>query len=483
MKSIFNRFRHAPKRLMFVAALIAAVAVPVVAMAWGPDRPTFTMETPSDHITFDSITNNPEVGDERNFVVVKDAADANGGGWQDTVNVQSGHEYLVRVYVHNNAASNLNLVATNTRVMANIPTNTAKSLEINGFVSADNATPKEVWDQATLQSTTDFNLAYVAGSAMYYNNVFGKTGVSLSDNIVTSSGALVGYDKLDGRIPGCLQYAGYVTFKVKPQFAQSANFTLTKTVSKHNANNWVKSYQAQPGETVDYLLNYVNVGEAAQKDVVIKDVLPADMNYVNGSTYVANDTNPNGTKVSDNITSKNGINIGTYAQNGGAYIKFSATVAANDNLDVCGTNTLHNVARAETDFGYKEDSADVTVNKTCTPPKVQACNIATKTIETVDKSKIDNVHYTTDLSKCTATKTVKACNLDTKTIETVEQSKIDNVHYTTDLTKCASTPVTPPTTPPVLPHTGITDGILNVLGAGTLVATVGMYIASRRNLG
>ena len=38
--------------------------------AWGPERATFTMENPATYPTFNSITNNPTIGDERDFVRV-----------------------------------------------------------------------------------------------------------------------------------------------------------------------------------------------------------------------------------------------------------------------------------------------------------------------------------------------------------------------------------------------------------------------------
>lgn len=381
MSKLLSLVRRAPKRTSAVFAMIAAaVVVPAALLAWGPtDRPTFTADHPADHVTFDSITDNPDYGDERNFVRIKDASDTSAGNWKDSLAVQPGKEYLVQMYVHNNAASSLNLVANNTRVMANIPTNTAKSIDVNGFITADNATPKQIWDQATFTSSTDFNLAYVPGSAMYYNNVFGPSGIQLSDSIVTSAGALVGYDKLDGKVPGCFNYSGYVSFKVKAQVAQTANFTVSKEVSKHGANNWVENYAAKPGETVDYLIEYKNIGQAQQDNVMVKDTLPTGESYVNGTTVLGNAQHPAGLAASDNIT-QGGINIGSYATNGTAWVIFSAKVADNDQLPTCGVNNLVNTARVETDYGYKEDTAGVTVNKECQTPPVYTCDALTKNL-------------------------------------------------------------------------------------------------------
>ncbi len=369
---ILEKLRRVPTRYTALAAIaFAVVTVPAVLFAWGPTRPTYTMQTPADHVTFNSITNNPEVGDERNFVGIREAGSTS--TWSDSMKVQAGKSYTVRVYVHNNAATNLNAsgkgIARDVTASVNLPTTTAKSIQVDGTISASNASPKQVWDDAVFTGDQNFNLSYVKGSLKYENNAFGAAGTALPESIFTSSGAKLGYDKLDGTIPGCLQYAGYISFTVKPQFAQTASFTMSKLVSKHGANSWVDSYAAQPAETVDYLVQYKNTGDVQQNGVVVKDQLPAGTSYVAGSTVLGNSVNPSGIKTNDGITTS-GLNIGSYAKNGNAWLIYSAKIATQDKLP-CGPQKLTNTATVETDYGTKSDTADVTVNgATCRPPVV-----------------------------------------------------------------------------------------------------------------
>ena len=71
MSTLTSLIRRAPKRLFAAVAVIAAaIIVPAAVLAWGPDRPTFTIEQPANYVTFNSITNNPVHGDERNFVLL-----------------------------------------------------------------------------------------------------------------------------------------------------------------------------------------------------------------------------------------------------------------------------------------------------------------------------------------------------------------------------------------------------------------------------
>lgn len=495
--------RNASARVVALSALaVATVAVPATLLAWGPERPTYTVNHPADHVTFNSITDNPNIGDERNFVGIRENGTT--GKWQDTQTVTPGKEYVVRLYIHNNAAENLKLVANNVTAKVNLPTVTAKSIEVQGFINSTNASPKEVYDHATFNAAENFNLAVVPGSMKYYNNANGN-GFSLPETLFTSTGAKLGYDKMDGNIPGCFQYAGYLTFIVKPQFAAKQDFTMNKLVSKHGENKWVDNYAAKPGETVDYLLEYKNTGNAQQDNVTFRDTLPADQTYVAGSTVFGNSKFPNGNKATDDITGV-GVNVGSYAAGANAWLLFSAKVAANGDLDKCGPNTMTNTAKVSAAGTSKSDTAVVTVNKECvqevkevevcrlsdkkivkiseteynankakystnlddckvtpTPVEVEVCRLSDKKIVTVSDAEYtankDKYSKTLDDCKETTPETIKVCRLEDKKIVTIDMNDFDDAIYSKVLDKCKTpeVPVTP-TTPetPETPETPVT---------------------------
>ena len=549
MSTLNSLIRRAPKRFSAVVAILAAaVIIPAAAFAWGPDRQTFTMASPSDHVQFNSITDNPD-GDERNFVGVRETTAAN--VWKDDMTVQPGKEYYVRMYVHNNAATSENLVAQNVTAKVNLPTTTGKSVQVNGFVSASNVGANnkgdkghyaEVYDHATFNSPTDFNLAYVSGSLKYENNAFGPNGTPLPESIFTSAGAKLGYKTLDGNIPGCFQYSGYVTFKVKPQFAKTTNFTLTKEVSKHGENKWVENYQAQPGEVVDFMLVYKNTGEVRHDDVTFRDTLPTGLSYVANSNTWSNARTQNVPVTTSNLTNGTGINVGSYLPGANAYTIFSAKVAEKEQLK-CGVNSLLNKGKVNTGGYSVEDDATVTVNKECAPVVKYTCDAlgikvlsrtefqfttkysvqnatfksVTYTIKDASGKVVDTktsgaeaytytqntpgkytvvavVSFTVNGQTKTATskacegafevpKTpgdITVCELATKKSVTIKESAFDASKYSKDFNDCKETP---PVTPPELPHTGATDNIVAVLGLGALVAGVVYYVASRRALG
>lgn len=440
MSSTLSLIRRAPKRFTAVVAMVAAaIIIPAAVLAWGPNRQTFTTAAPADYVTFNSIVDNPAHGDERNFVQVKEAGAAN-STYAENVSLTPGKTYTVFMYYHNNAASNLNAngsgIAHGAYAKAEIPAVVAKGstgTKAVGYIGANNSNPLQVWDDISFSNATagDIALRFVDGSAKIYNNG-GANGATLSDSIITS-GATIGYDALNGDIPGCNEYAGYITFDV---VADQSNFTIQKQVRLAGTTEWKESVEAQPGATVEYQLEYKNTGTTAQNNVVLKDTLPANVSYIAGSTYLKNAANPNAKQVSDNLTTATGINIGNYTAGSNAFVKFSAKVNASAEV-FCGITTLTNVARVETNNGSKQDTADVVVksNKECQPGQITVCEIATKKLVTIKESDFNSAKYTKDLSQCQS-----------------------------------------------LPQTGTTENIVAVIGLGAVVAAAAYYVASRRAL-
>lgn len=539
MSKLISLIRRAPKRASAILAIaVAAIIIPVAAQAWGPDRPVFHGSTPATYPVFNSMVDNPQVGDERNFVRIRESGT---NEYINQVNFVPGKVYDVSVYYHNNAASDLNASgkgqakdATLKMQVPNVVT-AGVNAALTGTISASNTNPLVVWDEAYGKNTTnaDIALRYVAGSASFISNG-AINGQKVPDSLFTT-GAKLGFDAQDGTVPGCNHYAGFVNFKIR---VDQPNFTVKKEVSV-DGKTWVDgSVKAAPGSTVQYRLNYENTGTNQQDNVLLRDMLPQGITYVNGSSLIANSTTGGQYKSTIDGITTNGINAGSYQPQGNVYFKFSAKLPNEDALQ-CGTNTFKNVLRVTTNAGYKEDDATVTVDKDCKPVVKYTCdalgvtvvdrtNFTFNTKYTVENATFKSVTYVvkdangkvvdtktsngtslnytqTAAGKYTvqatvtvtvdgATQTVTSdackasfevpaqpsditvCELSTKQIVTINANQYDEAKYSKDLSKCAETPVTPPE----LPHTGISENIVAVVGLGALIASAAYYIASRR---
>ena len=196
--------------------------------AWGPqDRETFTWDNPAKFATFNSMTDNPSLGHESNFVRIREAD--SGAKYGREVTLEAGKEYEVFIYYHNNGAANYgsSVMADNVRVKANFPTElmAGQAGAVKATISATNTTPLEVWDTAYMNAEEDLRLTYVPNSATLHN---GSTGEYATDGTILDSeslfgdGAKIAYfsgsanhpNEGWGFIPGCNEYAGYVTYRI-----------------------------------------------------------------------------------------------------------------------------------------------------------------------------------------------------------------------------------------------------------------------------
>lgn len=492
--NLIQKISKTPKRFIALSALLVAGVATAVTFAWGPSRPTYTIEKPADKVTFNSITNNPIDGDERNFARAVETSDPVG----DIANVEAGKTYTIRMVAHNNAAANLNLKATGTRASVGIPSKSGTSLSVTNFVTADNATPKEVWDEVVFKSNKEFSLVYVPGSARIYNSGYAKggNGQALPDSLVTSAGAKLGYEKAgDGIIPGCFQYLSYVEYKVRPQFAEIPDFSITKDVRKSGTTTYGQTASVNPGEKVDFRITFKNTGESTLKNVIIKDALPAGMTYVAGTAKLQNSNYvyPNMYSLNEKLFSE-GSNIGTYTVGANAFVTFSATVNSNDKLAVCGLNSLRNVAKAETDFGNKEDDAVVTVDKKCEEKTIRVCRLSDKKYPHIIKeSEFDKNKHSMDPNDCKEAPKddkIKVCRLEDKQIVWISKDEFDKKRHSENFSDCENIPVVPetpetpetPGTPEEIPSTGPEALIGGIVGSGALSYGAYTYASSRRAL-
>jgi|InofroStandDraft_1065614.scaffolds.fasta_scaffold15797_3 uncharacterized repeat protein (TIGR01451 family) len=371
------------------AAIAGVAAVPSLVSAWGDNgdyddghRRSYTVEEIEsgilgDKIVFNSINvSKPIGGDERAFVAARENTGINAGKdnkWTSVndVKVEDGKEYIVRMYVHNNSPKGYGAVAENTRVKFNVPSASGKSVKVNGFISSSNANPSKYVDYVNFVSDTNFHLEYVYGSALLENNKVGANGgIQLSDDIIQAkdAGVLIGYDALDGKVPGCYQYANYVTIRVKAVFDYGFNVEKKVRLAGDTDKTWKETVEAKVGDKVEFQIHYQNTSSEWQEHVSIRDILPSNLRYVEGSTKLMNANHPNGDSVNEDYLVGDGLKIGSYSPKANAYIMFTAEVV-DDNL-ACGSNTLINWAQVRVNNdndNFIKDDARVHLTKVCEP--------------------------------------------------------------------------------------------------------------------
>ena len=351
-----------------IATLGLSLATCFSVAAWGPERPTFTMQEPATYPTFNSITDNPTIGDERDFVRIGQI-NADVTEMSNEVEIVPGKQYLVYIYFHNNASATYNDsahnnsgVALRTRLSSSYSTilNPGERGQVSATVTADNSNPLSVWDEAYMFTTSDkVVMKYVEGSAKIYND-WKANGSIMPSSLFTEEGTLLGLNSLNGVVPGCEEYHGVVSYVLQ---ADEIGGSIEKTVSK-DGDEFLKSVDLKPGDEVTFKLTIKNTGDIALTNATIKDTLPEGLELVPGSVRLrANESTVEDT-LSDNILGT-GYNLGTIGTGNVVYITYKAkTVGDFDCQGIELKNTATLIYDSELATGdQKTDESSVIVTK------------------------------------------------------------------------------------------------------------------------
>lgn len=375
-----NTIKKLSLSILTVAALglvgfnTADQASALVDTPWGPDRATFTWDNPAPYATFNSITNNPQLGDERNFVRVREVKD--GEHYGDAVTLEAGKTYEVYIYYHNNADAHevgktAIGIADGAAVKSSLPAvvKAGERATVTATVGASDTEPLAVWDGAYLDPAQDLYLRYIPGTAIIHNGG-ALNGQNVSAEHLFGEGALLGYNQFSGILPGCNEYAGYITYQF---FADAPGFDISKSVVGDIST-------VKKGDIVTFKVRYDNTGTMDQTNVVIKDTLPSQLQYVTGSAKLYNNNSPDGVAVNDDVIAENGMNIGDYA-GGSGWAEVTYQVLVKDDVN-CGDAITNNVT-VSTNDGNKHAGLTLTVTgddcnvvvKTCaTNPEMEGCS-------------------------------------------------------------------------------------------------------------
>ncbi len=388
------------KKKIYVSALVAmmlgGLGLNVARVsAWGPERQTWTMENPADYATFNSITNNTSVGDERDFVRVAEAVSEGTSTAVNEIHVQGGKDYVVTIYYHNDAASIYNKVdynyigvAQKTRLSAAFPDSLEAGAkgQIDGLIYSVTANPEEVWDEAYLIADEKVKLSYITGSAKIYNDWSLSGSEVNSTELFSADGTYLGVKEFNGLIPGCAEYSGTVVFRIHAEkvIEPSSTFEMDKKISTDGGATWLDNTTMDMGREAEFKITYRNTGNVAQA-ITVFDTLEngKGMNYVAGSArIVANGTETIIRDEDGGELFKGGVSVGEIKPNEIAEIYYKVKIAEGDEIS-CGKTLMYNLAGISSSpaagsgatggIATQHDKVQVEVNrndKTCLPSEL-----------------------------------------------------------------------------------------------------------------
>lgn len=388
-----NFLKRMPKKVfaaVATVALVAAVASQALA-GFGPNRPTRAWteaENGFDHVTFNSFTGVPGVGDERDFLrgvqVGRDSA------WSDPVNgVENNAEVEVKMYIHNNADPTLNDapgnpgIARNVQARVDLPTGLSQTQQMTGYISADNAQPQQIFDTLDLTGAGNgyFEIAYIPGSAKMYNHQNGQT-TAIGDNLVTT-----GVNLPDQK--GCFRYTREITFRVKVKMPSYAT-QKTARIKGEDSSKWRKVVNAEVGDQIEYRIWFKNSGTSDLNAVKMVDNLPPYTTVVgNVEMDKGARTIVYGPEAVQNDGKQINIDMGTFNPNDDAFVYI--TVKINNAKELkCGAHQINNTAYTTPQgLGALNDSASVNViSEECEEPEQPSYICESLTVEKLGGRKV-----------------------------------------------------------------------------------------------
>lgn len=137
------------------------------------------------------------------------------------------------------------------------------------------------------------------------------------------------------------------------------SFHIIQKIRLAGTTEWATSVNAEIGDIVEIQIKYENINEIKHDNVMIRDILPPNLEYISGTTKLYNVTY-DGSLLSDGITTE-GIKLGNYTPGSNAYVRFSAKVV-DENL-APGSNTLVSWSQGGVGPVTLQDYAAVVVQK------------------------------------------------------------------------------------------------------------------------
>lgn len=389
LKHILSTIKGSSKKAKtaFVGSVVSVAALSGVVFAgYSPNRAVLDWNKPSDRKgsldgpRINTFINTPYYGDERAFFDARLQENTTTSAYKDVLQgvTKGSKKVVLRTYIHNGANQDLNKngtsIAKDAKVRIELPTDASQVLRAKSIVSISNPAPgypAVVNDTTELVDARGFSINLVSGSAKIYSAgaVNGKT---LGDNIVSNDpvngGVKIGYDSLNGELPGCFDYQTFVEITVEIKAADSK---VSKTVKKAGDTSYGETTTVAPGDKVQWLLKYENTGDSKQDNVRMFDALPDHLSVDDKSVrwiYKGTSGTDQDITLSNQSIFTKQVDFGSWHPKTWFYVRFDTT--AKDDFAGCEITLTNQVRENSKQLPVElRDNAQVIIKKKdCVPP-------------------------------------------------------------------------------------------------------------------
>lgn len=188
---------------------------------WGPNRITYKWRQLIDKRCFNAIVDNPEIGNEENFVRIREYKE--GAIFDNSVIVEVGKQYEVEIYYHNCADERFDEIGMGVAQNVLVSTHFATKLKrgdvgiVKGIISSTNTNPRCVWDSCYTYADSTVYLSYVPNSATLYNEGSANGSILHAESLFGRGARIAHSNDYWGIIPGGKNFIGRVRYLIQAE--------------------------------------------------------------------------------------------------------------------------------------------------------------------------------------------------------------------------------------------------------------------------
>ena len=185
--------------------------------------------------------------------------------FNDVTSATCGDTVKIRAYVHNPGPNSL----TGVRAQAFLPAGQATSFSVKMTISASNANPKSESDTTSISSDKVATLAYVSGTAEYFDANGARLG-SLSDSIVTSGTDVPGGVDVSTLNARYVQLQAKINCPTEPKMIDVCELATKKTITIREDQFDASKHSKNPKDC-EVVVKTIKVCELATKNIIVID--------------------------------------------------------------------------------------------------------------------------------------------------------------------------------------------------------------------
>ena len=281
----------------------------------GPMRKIYSQEESISTAALNSVVDEKNSINEMCFMGIRSDSEMN---YVRNIQIEPGCDYELKVSYHNdaNTVSSESTEAKDVTMKVYYPKQIipGKEMVISAIIESKNTSTQIIWDCVKIMSSEELNLSYKIASAKI-NNSDRTNGKVVPQSIFTEGGFMLGSDELNGKIEAGKE--GYITLILRAGGERKANSTSfqsfadrrkdqedkmqslqqnsqgkkkkrskisVKALALKDENEYVKNIVADIGEKILVSIPFTN--SASDKDIKLSVALPANVEYVKGSSIL-----------------------------------------------------------------------------------------------------------------------------------------------------------------------------------------------------